>query len=47
MVTNHNGMKLNINNRKKLENSQYVEIKQQIIFLNGVKDKSQEIRKYR
>ena len=28
-------MKLNINNRKKLENSQYVEIKQQIIFLNG------------
>ena len=39
-------MKLNINNRKKLENSQYVEIKQQIIFLNGVKDKSQEIRKY-
>ena len=39
-------MKLNINNRKKLENSQYFEIKQQIIFLNGVKDKSQEIRKY-
>ena len=39
VFSNHKGMKLDINNRKKLENSKYVEVKQQIFFNGGQRQK--------